>query len=585
MSDTVILLGEYDLTQKISDEGTISVSLETAEGIISQLALNRTFRVRDNIGQVSPISANGALSLNSYRNADIDETGEDGQQKFSGLIKNYVHEVTGIGDNVILDVSEPMGTILQFPIEEGDGTTHAGFQVSGVHPVGSQTITVKTGTTDIPPGSLVSFGGNIVPRYQIQAASGSPTISITLDRGIETALSNNDALRVIVPAAKTIPEALKDAFVSVGLSDYLLSGFDALHEIDNLNSRYIQLLIPIEKNITFQAHVTKLFEMGNIFLYRDENGFIDIFRGLAWDGNSTYEKISGNEMLGDPISIRPDFSKLIIGYETLYITSNNNVAKAAGDAAQVYLDEYQGTKTWQPIGASNTTTSEYLYLYYNEATANYFGQLMLDFYSVPRTIISCGLKSYFSNQPNKQIDIKGGKKFLLSMNLGNGTSYIDEPVIVMSFVKDKMSEVFSEIRLMLNNFLQPGIYRPGPTLEPPTITNILRVIFDVHIEYTPSTSPDILQYVFQVANNPSFTDAVEHFATGIGKIADEKYYLKLKKILNTKYIRCKAVDENGNYSDWSDTESTEGAESYDIFRLYDGSEFILSNGNNFYIRT
>lgn len=450
---SVELLG-VDVTDDVLQTGGSSGS---QSGVIGLLVAARRYVLADNQGEYNPFNAQGLFFRNDFRNEQVTETGVDQRGLFKGNIKKATQRYDQNGYQTQIQATEPIGTLLDFVVEENDISTHAGFQLSASGTAGDQTVAIDTGTTNLTPDLplLVTFGSELVPRYQINESTGTPTTSITLDRPLEKNVADNTTLRISKPALKTIPEALSDALVSVGLGPQLGSSFQTLSETDASSNLYIRLMIRTEDNIKLSGHIEKLLELGNLQLTVSENGILDIVRDIAYDGRTIVNEITSDEVI-DPWEIRFVDDKLIIGYDLLYLDGESAVV-ASGDALQELIDQWKGRNRWQPISASSTLAAEYKYLYPSSTAADYFGELRLEYYGAPRVRMASGLKQSRARNVLERYTLQIGKEYALSMPISSRQNFFKVPARILAFTYNETNQVYDRIEVELTNYPTPNI--------------------------------------------------------------------------------------------------------------------------------
>lgn len=462
----VELFGAIDVTDKVFQRGRSNAALNDVAGILAQ---QRTYLLADNEGENSPFTPFGSLFRNDWRNGTIEETDRDGAEIFTGSINSVETRIDQNGYQTFIQAREPLGVILKFKVEENDISTHSGFLVNGTASKGSTSITIDTGTTDIPTGSQVTFEDDLVPRYQIISTSGSPTTSITIDRPLEFEVSDNDAVRISVPTEKTAALAIFDALVSAGLSSRLGSTFASINTANLASSRLIRMHVRIEDRITLASHIAKLLEFGNLYLTVSTSGIIDIQEGLQWTGTKASNTVTSNEII-PPVRTFYDNSRLIRGYDCLYFDdTTDRVRVASGDVDQTVIDQWAGQDRWQPIDAKSSLAIDYNYLYNSAATADSYGRDRLDYFGVPRIRVNCKLKNFRNKNPLDTISPQLVKEFALTYPVSTVTNFVDEPARVVEFNFDDRSKSYTSVTFELTNNPSPNIPRNIPESAVPVV--------------------------------------------------------------------------------------------------------------------
>ena len=466
-----------DATDRVFSTGTDSASIAD---LIGQISKRRKFRLKDNDGALNPLSPSGFFAVNDWRNGEIDYKNQDGQVQFSGAMKSISSkQIKGQGYVLDVDSVEDVGTLLEWPVEENDKTTHSGFLMAAAGSAGDFTLTVDTGTTVIPTGALVSFDTALVPRYQVTSVSGVPTTSITIDRGLEVDVADNTSILVSVPVERTAPDAIKLTLQTMGLSAQLDSTFDTLAAEDTAAGATVRLNIVVEENIQASAHLGKLMELMNGILTVNNNGQIGLIRGLEYRGEpvSNARILSDKEIIPDVESFTTTSSGpgLLIGYDVLYAINNNEVGVATNNASAENIVKWAPSKRWQPIPQAGNITGAYNYLYSNVTSAVYHAGPILDYYSVPRFRVKCGCKGSFSGNILATIDHQIGSFYFLNMTIAPGIALQFEPVRIVSYVRDVDRNLYPSIELELTNRNAPNLAVDAQLPKVPIVQNVYNI--------------------------------------------------------------------------------------------------------------
>jgi len=472
MTIQTLEINSIDRTENVGDPGSRTSNVNDVFGKLAQI---RNFKLNSNtlynFESVSPFTPSGILSHIDIRNKTVQVTGEDDQISFLGNIKRYGATRNKTWETNIQS-AEAMTILLKFIVEENDKTTHNGFLTNGAIAIGDQIdIAIDTGLTDIPDGALISFSTDLVPKYQIQSSTGSPTTLITLDRPSEIAVLTNTAIVVSVPSTtKTIAEALEDAFTTVGLTN-LGSSFGKYKSDES--SYLVHMNVTTEDRITLADHISQLLKMGNFNLIVNSAGQIDIRRGWQWSGSTVSDYISEYEIM-PPVSISTDDSNLVIGADTLYV-NGTTVEVSEQEAESFYINAYAGKRRFQPIktASGSSLIKDYSYLYGDSAGADFYGLSFLNENKSLRHVVSCNVKGNYAadigsvNVQNgvKPLNIEVGKDFDLTMDFasgqedGSGFTYWDEPVAVRSYTFNENTNIYSGVNLILTNYPYPNVIR------------------------------------------------------------------------------------------------------------------------------
>jgi hypothetical protein len=446
---------------------TINAGIEQAnyDDITGLLVPQRTFVISDDNNDLSPFRPGGVLNpnQNGWRNLKIDLFDDDDVLIYSGLISN-ITEIQERGSTVLnINSREGIGNVLQAPIEENDKTTHI-FTVDGDHIKGTSILQIKTGTTVIPAVAVMSVDTSLIPSYQVFNPQGSPTVTIELDRSLENDLPDGTPLIISVPVLKTPAEAIRDAlqvaFARVDLFDRLDTGaFDQQVAFEQANNYYLWMFIREIDDITLGQHLTNIAELGDILIRYNKDGLVDPVFGLQWNGLNPILKITGDEILY-PINKEFDQSRLLYGYNMPWI--NGDIVEFEQEVlanSDPRLFEWAASKAFnvQSIKGKNVTVNNYLYN--NQATAKFYGDRKLDYFSEGRELLKCQLNLFF-NDTRFPINLKLFDVFLLDLKLSDTESLVNEPVRVTSYSLNEDEKRYTDVTFEFINKPSPDL----PTL-------------------------------------------------------------------------------------------------------------------------
>ena len=487
-----VSLSGIDISDRIIQRGASSARMSDVVGVLVQ---SRDYVLRDNDGEFSPFTPGGFLFRNSWRNQAIQETEVNERAFFSGSIKSVGMRLNETGYQTIIKSRESVGTILDFVVEENDSATHSGFLVKGAsNNAGELTIMVKTGTTDIPTPSLVTFTDELIPRYQINSTAGSPTNQISIDRPLEQGLSADAPIRISVPVIKTIPQAMSDALVSGQFGNSIGSTFATEAAAELAAGRTVTLHIRIEDRTTLAKHLATLLEMGNYSLTVSASGVIDIIKFPGYAGESFPNFISPSELIV-PLGIVYDDSRLRVGYDLPFV-DGESVKLAEGDVAQELIEEYAGKDRWQPISVSESVAVAYQYLFTDAPTADFYGQEYLDYWGAPRPRLTASLKQSESGNTLKRFQLQLGKAFAVTIPIAVNQFLLEEPCRVVGFDYDEGSQSYTNIQLEFVNFPLPNLPRVSNLPVTPSVSTITPIAGGVTVDFSLDTVGDITGELF-----------------------------------------------------------------------------------------
>ncbi len=514
---SVIIDQNVDVTDRVIRIGENKASQGSVEGI---LAPSKTFKMADNDGFFNFLTPIGLFFRNAWRGLEVDDSGKDGQEISRTLIEELTLEKSNLGFTTDIKGRSPISHLLDWPVESNDADVT--FEVNGAHSKGitNNTVNVKTGTVIIPVLSQVSFTDSLVPRYQViaQTDDGSKTTSITLDRGLERDLADNDTIRFTTPVLKTGPEELYDSLLAiqgeVSVELKIGSSFQVLHAADSSAGYSAWVHVRREDNVSFGRHIAQILEMFDLGLSINDAGVIDIYRGNDYKGEAIIDRITGAEIVV-PFSFKEDSSRLVIGYDCLYMESTDQVVRvASGDVAQELITEYRGVKRWVPVPANNNSADPFQYtvLYGNSTTADYFGQRRLDYYGYPRILFRGPVKRSYSDKPLERITPQLGKQYLLTCRTAKNERIVDEPVRVRGFQYEDSKLLYTSMTLEFSNRPTPNLIVDRVDLPVPpfvSISGAFTAYFDP-LEYDLRAEIYLEDQVFRLLENialvPGFED-------------------------------------------------------------------------------
>jgi hypothetical protein len=429
-----------DYTDRLVEQGAkVSQSLSESFG---QIAKQKTYALRDYDNFFNPFSPAGLFALINYRGLEVVETDARGLVVFRGTIQ----AVQQTDDSLcVITCTEPLGLFLDWPVEATDQTTYAGFTVNGAVAQGVAVIPVETGTGLIPDGAVVWFGQSKVPSYVATTtdSTGGNTTEITLDRPLEVALADGDALTVSVPDTTTGPAALKAA-IQTAAPDVLLDGtFDILAASDAAAGAEIIINVREQDDIKLRDYVRQICEMCRLELFQKNDGYYTCRRGIEYAGASLTESLSGDEICG-PVEITFDDSRLVVGYDLIYKRSANEAAILSADVDSELVRKHNGIKYWKPVPTA-ATFAALKYMYASEGSARFFGDAHLDFFCEPLITVNCTAKRAYNSDPNQALDLYVGKELSLSLR-----DFVDEPAIITALEYDNDSMAYSSLTFVIN---------------------------------------------------------------------------------------------------------------------------------------
>lgn len=436
----ILTIDGLDVTDRLLDSGNkVSADINDVFGMLAKV---KSYPLRDYDDYFNPFSNEGLFALQNYRGREVIEIDDSGVTVFRGTIQNVKETDT---QECVIEAAEPLTIFLDWPVDALDKTTYTGYFVNGAHTNPDSTIAVDTGTLSIPVGSVVYFGSSKVPSYFVTAVTptSGATTSITIDRPIESDIADNTAVVVAVPDTTTGPQALKDALTTSN-PDILIDGsFDILAASDLAEGYTIIINVAEQDDVKLREHIATLMEMCDLILTQKNDGYYTLRRGLEWDGESITDHLTDDELCGP---IEPDFddSKLVIGYDLLYKSSDNQAAVLTGDVSTAKVEQYHGIKYWRPLKTA-ASYSQLKYLYANVTSAEYFGNRRLAYYDTPRTVITCTAKPAYNDDATNPLDLYLGKQVRASIR-----TFSEVPAIVVGYSYNEEQQRYTRLALQLN---------------------------------------------------------------------------------------------------------------------------------------
>ncbi len=518
----VEILGIEDVTENVISVSRNNARASDVAGILAQA---KSYVIQDNSGAVSSFSLTGLLSRNVWRAADITEDSDDGNRLFSGQIENTGLIINDAGYQTTIDARDPVAVFLEFPVEELDITTHAGYTVNGAHAIGATSISVTGPASNIVnvPARL-TFSDSLVPRYQVvsQTPSAGATITVVLDRGIEEALSGGESIRISIPFADTAPNLLLRAMQSAGLSSRLGSSFSVLNASDVANSLYFWVHVPIEDKISLANYIAQLLELADLNLTLSDAGIIDIVRGRKWDGTSISDRVTSAELI-PPVRFQRDSSQLVVGVDYLYRSGSTSPSDTDGATVKVFskdvdaslVTRFAGVNRHQPISPKTTLIMDYNILYGTEATAEFFADNKLDYDGAPRTNVVANCKIFRNNKPLDLIKPQLYKRFALTVPVSVTRTLFNEPSICVAYNQQPDAFVFQGTWQLTNTPI-PNIPRVSDLVSTPEVETSFDIDSGVAFRIYPFTGALKIEVFLSDQSSKLFDSVVTTEDTGDG---------------------------------------------------------------------
>lgn len=471
---TIRIFETLDITDRVLALSREQAQWNDIDGLIAPV---RSVQVFNSDGLFSPNGTNSVFSDGAYRNELLEVFDDNGAIKYKGLIQGVTESVADGRQIVTIRSRDVMGSFLQWSVQAC--TKIAGVVTNAASAAGVNTISLPL-SPSIATGSIVSPTDAGIPAYRVSSVAVGASQVLTVDRGLESAIGNGDAIFVSVPDANTtIPKALYDAFYTplayYGLESFIGNSFLALHAKEQAAGNTFFQFVRKEEDVKLSAHVGKLLEIGSYQLTRSDSGVFELVENFAYDGEEILEEITDDEICGDFESV-DDESRLCFGFSMLY--KDGNTVKMIQydlengyDPAQVpqfepglnlaLIEQYGGVKPFRPITYSSTSIAGYNYLFANAASAKYYGlkKLQYNAYRHPQYRLQT-IKPFMSGNPSAPINLTYFKKMLLTLNVNGNESHVREPVLILAYEEDPETGQYSNVLVELTNKPRPGLPVP-----------------------------------------------------------------------------------------------------------------------------
>ncbi len=435
-----LLIDGNDVTDRLINPDTVTTADIT--DVFGMLTKAKTYQLKDYDNYFNPFAPEGYFNLLNFRGRTVVQTDDSGVVTFRGTIQNVEETDT---QECVVYAAEPLAIFLEWPVDASDSTTHSGFLVNGAAAKSATSVTIDGGSTTIPDGSVVYFGGSKVPSYLVisHTPSSGATTSITIDRPLENALADNLSITIAVPKTTTGPRALKDA-LTTAIPDLLIDGtFDILHASDTAGEYEIIINVMEQDNVTLRDYIAQIIEMCDLVLTQKNDGYYTLRRGLEWDRGIITDELSDDELC-PPVQPQFDDSKLVIGYDLIYKALENTAAILQADIDPALVEKHNGIKFWQPVKTAQSY-AQLKYMYASVTSAEYFGNRRLNYYGEPRKVINCTAKIAYHADPTRPLNIYLGKQVRATVR-----TFDSVPAIVVGYDYSEEKMQYTKIALQLN---------------------------------------------------------------------------------------------------------------------------------------
>ena len=471
---TIRIFETLDITDRVLSLSREQAQWNEYDGLIAPV---RSVQVFNSDGLFSPNSTNSVFAGGAYRNQLLEVFDDNGAIKYKGLIRGVSETIADGQQIVTIKSQDVMGSFLSWPVKAS--TSIAGVVTNAASAAGANSLSVPLSPV-LSAGCIVSPTAAGIPSYRVSSVTTAGSQTLYLDRGLEAAIGNGDAIYVTVPdEVTTIPKALYDAFYTplayYGLEAFIGNSFLALHAKELALGHTFYQFVRAEEDIDLKTHLGKLLEIGSYQLTRNDAGVFELVEDFAYNGEAILDELTDDEICGSVESVDND-SRLCFGFSMLYRDGNNVKLiqydlENGYDPAQVpqfepglnisLIEQYGGVKPFKPITYSSTSIAGYNYLFANEASAKYYGlkRLQYNAYRHPQYRLQT-VKPFMSGNPNAPINLTYFKKMLLTLTVNENESHVREPVLILAYEEDPETGQYSNVLVELTNKPKPGLPVP-----------------------------------------------------------------------------------------------------------------------------
>lgn len=459
---TVTILGVYDLTSRAVNIDRQNAAFDAA----GYQPGRRKIYFADADNFLGP-QTNGILDTrrNAWRNKSIRIT-NNGVIEFDGIIKQ-VGRVNAPGGNGVLAWVEAvtgLGAAVGFPISEYDPIYAT---VSSAQAAGNRIIPLESASALPDDTCFVSFNNYLQPSYLVTDINGTTTaMSVGLDRGLEAPVADAVGAIILAPRIDTpanlAKRALQNNLANVDRLD-LLDGdsFDRLSDAQAALGLYLWTIVRPEQRISATQYINTICAATGMFVSESESGLISVANGPGYSGKNPRKSVTDARILfADQEEIyAPSDYGFYYGYSCVYRVDDTVgvQSRALGPDSDRVID-YGPTAVFKPFELTGANLSAYWMMYADQPTAEYYGERILEYYSVHRKRVKLSLArraNDLSDFPLRQFE-----ELTLTTTAG-GLDYTNEPVRVMSYNYSEAENRYTEVVLELHNQISPGLTNPA----------------------------------------------------------------------------------------------------------------------------
>jgi hypothetical protein len=452
-----VQLFEIDVTSDVLPQGA-----DTAQqGLDQVLARVIDYQLADARGIYSPFLSNGYLGSINWRDLDIVEQNTTAGRNFSGQIRNVGTRYENGSYTTSIQAIDNVAAFLDSNVLVG---TTASATTTNTGNANSNTIHLTSGA--FQKNDIIYFGNKIVPQFRITAVHSA---TATLDRNLGIDVVNGTTYYYTRPVSKTPSELIYDALLPViGDASRFGSTFASFNALDSGNT--ITVFLTQADGVSLREYLNQLLILGAFQITVNDSGVIDIARNRNWDGSSIAEQFTPDEIIG-PYQITFDTSATYEAFQVPYVNSTGEVEinTSSVNADSTVIATYKNRGVFSPLPISTGESAQYNIIFSSEPSASYYLAIYKANYSYPRIVIQCSAKAFPSGKPGSPFEVILGKPFLVSIPLGIGENFIQEPAVVTGYTIQRETQLLQSVTLMLTNRLNPNTTRTIDTQ--PTLTS------------------------------------------------------------------------------------------------------------------
>lgn len=442
-----VKLFEIDVSSDVLPQGADSAQ----QGLDQVLARVIDYQLADARGIYSPFLSNGYLGSINWRDLDIVEQNTTAGRNFSGQIRNVGTRYENGSYTTSIQAIDNVAAFLDSNVLVG--TTASATTTNTAH-AEDNTIHLTSGI--FQKNDIIYFGNKIVPQFRIIDTHNT---TATLDRNLGIDVANGTTYYYTRPVSKTPSELIYDALLPViGNASRFGSTFASFNALDSGNT--ITVFLTQADGVSLRDYLNQLLILGAFQITVNDSGVIDLTRNRNWNGSSIADQFTPDEIIG-PYQIAFDTSATYEAFQVPYVNSTGEVeiSTASTNADSAVIATYKNRGVFSPLPISTGESAQYNIIFSSGASASYYLGVYKANYSYPRIVIQCSAKAFPSGKPGSPFEVILGKPFLVSIPLGIGENFIQEPAVVTGYTIQRETQLLQSVTLMLTNRLYPNIAR------------------------------------------------------------------------------------------------------------------------------